>query len=93
MKISQMFNKAISFFRKSKTRYGCIAVIERMLLSKIDEDKLASLNNMSVPNKHTRQVPVFDTAIPYIEEQYLEEQRIREERERREHRNRPPRRK
>lgn len=93
MKISQMFNKAISFFRKSKTRYGCIAAVERMLLSKIDEEKLESLNNMYVPNKYTRQVPVFDTAIPYVEEQYLEEQKRKEERERKEHRNRPPRRK
>lgn len=93
MKISKLYKKSINFFQEHKKRYGCIAAVERMLLSKIDEEKLASLNNMYVPNKYTRQVPVFDTAIPYVEEQYLEEQKRKEERERREHRNRPPRRK
>ena len=93
MRINSFYANTVNFFREHKKRYGCIAVLEKMLLSKIDEEKLESLNNMSVPNKHTRHVSPYDIDILYVEEQYLEKQRIEREKEERRLRNRPPRRK
>ena len=93
MRISELYKKAVNFFSKYKTRYGCTAVVERMLLSKINEEELERLNNMAVPNEHTRQLPLYDTDIPFVAERYWEDKRIEEEKERRRMRNRPPRRK
>ena len=93
MKIKKIYEKAIEFFREHKKRYGCTAAVERMLLSKINEEELESLQKMPVVDGQTQHVPHYDIDIPYVKDIYDEEERIKREIEARKHRNRPPRRK
>ncbi len=97
MKISKFYDKTVEFFRKHKTRYGCIAALEKMLLTGFDEEKMASERIIPYVDQKTQHVPVYDTAVPYVREMWERQERERQDRlireEMRRLRNRPPRRK
>ena len=93
MKISSLYANTVEFFREHKRRYGCIAAVERMLLSQVNEEIIEKEEIIPVVDKQTQYVPLYDTAIPYNKEKYEEDEKIRQEIEARKHRNRPPRRK
>ena len=93
MKISKLYANTVDFFREHGKRYGCLAVVEKMLLSQVNVELLEKEKIKPVTDSQTQYIPLYDMAVPYVKEQYEAEERRREEIEERKHRNRPPRRK
>ena len=58
MKINNFYANTVDFFKKHRTRYGCIATVEKMLLSSINEDRLESERIIPVIDNKTQHVSI-----------------------------------